>query len=75
MEHESYFRQHNSSTEQSVGLFCFRRNIVCNKQKTESQNWCYKKTKHNNFSVKQTFLTIVRTRTYFSENLVYFVFV
>ena len=27
------------------------------RQKGESQNWCYKKTKHANFSEKQTFLS------------------
>ena len=59
------------------------------RQKGESQNGCFKKTKHAKFSEKQIFLTAwyehirVRTRTYayqgvrivpFSENLACFVF-
>ena len=49
------------------------------KQKDESQNWCYKKTKHAKFSEKRTYLTpwYAQTRVRnvrFSENLACFVF-
>ena len=50
-------------------------------QKGESQNWCFKKTKHAKFSEKWTFVTPWCARTYqgvrnvrFSENLACFVF-
>ena len=53
------------------------------RQKSESQNGCFKKTQHAKFSEKQTFLTPISTRTCayhgaktvrFSEKLACFVF-
>ena len=53
------------------------------RQKGESQNGCFKKTKHAKFPEKQIFTPLIRTRTcayngarnvHFSENLACFVF-
>ena len=44
------------------------------KQKGESQNECFKKTKHTKFPEKRTFLTPWYAHVRFSENLVCFVF-
>ena len=43
-------------------------------QKDESQNGCFKKTKHAKFSEKRTFLTPWYAHVRFSENLACFVF-
>ena len=43
-------------------------------QKGKSKNGCFKKTKHANFSEKQTFLTPLIRNNRFSENLACFVF-
>ena len=58
-------------------LFCHISLVI--RQKSESQNACYKKTRHAKFSEKRTFLICTRAcqrvRTVcFSENLACFVF-
>ena len=69
------------SLKNIIKLTILNRNSSVIRQKGESQNWCFKETKHAKFSEKRTFVTPWCARTYqgvrnvrFSENLACFVF-
>ena len=55
-------------------LILTRESSLVLRQKVESQNKCFKKTKHAKFSEKRTFLTTRYAHARFSENLTCFVF-